>query len=504
MMRPERFDEPRRLRTPRCHLLIAVAAAWMVWLGGLAVQAADENEVEVAGQAVAVRLLPILQHGVEGKAQVEALVIDPEVRELIFYLDGEDVARRKRPPWNVKVPFASPAREQSLRVVAQGPGGRSLGDDTLVVNRRDPAFRVRITAITGDAVAGDVVIEGEVTLPRKGELETVRVLLNDRLVGMVEQTPFSVPVHIDRPTPEDIVQVEAILEDGRRREDLEVLRAPGFTDEVDVNLVQLQVLVTRKNGAPVADLKRDDFEVRQEGKVQPLQQLYVADDVSLVLGLALDSSGSMQRVWRSAQEAAGFFLQQTLQPRDRAFLVDFNTELSLVQPLTDDGQKLQAGLQEIRPEGGTALYDAVLFSLMQYADEPGRRALVVLTDGFDIHSQANPKRTVEMGRRLGVPVYIIAMPSAGGAASSGPGVQELKLLTEPTGGRLLRLGSGGGLERAFRHINLELRHQYVLTYYAEDLPADRRGAVKVTVPGRKDLEVRAVIPLDQVQRAEPR
>lgn len=492
------------LHRRRVELRHVLLAAFMMIVSTSGVAAADQgDEVEEGTDAAVVRLLPILQQGVTGKVQVETLVIDPSLRELVFYLDGDEVARRKRAPWNVKISFASPAREQVLKVVALGSSDRVLGEDTLEVNRHDPPFRVRITAIEGDAEAGDIVVRGEVTLPRKGELEMVKVLLNDQLTAMVEKSPFEVPVHIDAPKPEDIVQVVAYLEDGRQQEDLEVVRAPGFTDEVDVNLVQLQVLVTRKNGAPVADLKRDDFEIRQDGKVQSVQQLYVADDVALVLGLAMDSSGSMQRIWRTAQDAAGFFLQETLRPRDRAFVVDFNTELSLAQPLTGDSQKLYDSLAGIAPEGGTALYDAVLFSLMQYADEPGRRALVVLTDGFDSNSQANPKRTVEMGRRLGVPVYIIAMPSQGGAASSSAGVQELKLLTEPTGGRLLRLGSGGGLERAFRHINLELRHQYVLTYYVDTLPSDRRGAVKVTVPGRKDLEVRAVIPMDQVQRADP-
>lgn len=459
---------------------------------------AEDDEVGPA----AVRILPILEDEVSGKVQVETLVIDPDLRQLVFYLDGEKAASRNRPPWNARVTVADPPREQALRVEALGSGDKVLGDDTLIINRYDPPFRVQITAIEGDAEAGDVVLKGQVTLPRHGVLESVDVLLNDVSVAQVQETELEIPIRFDDPKPEDVVQVVATLEDGRKREDLEVLRAPGFVEEVDVNLVQLQVLVTRKNGAPVADLGLDDFQVVQDGKPQELHQLYLAQDVALVLGLALDTSGSMQRVWGQAMGAGRSFLDQTLTSKDRAFVVDFNTELELVQPLTGDRQALFDSFNAMQPDGGTALYDAVLYSLMQFTDEPGRRALVVLTDGFDINSQANPKRTVEMGRRLGVPVYVIAMPSAGAAASSSGAVQELKLLTEPTGGRLLRLGSGGGLERAFRHINLELRHQYVLTYYADALPKDRKGAVKVTVPGRKGLDVRAVIPLDLLEKAE--
>ena len=491
-------------RARRTAFGVAWSAAWLlivlalVGVPRLAAQDAPSADVP----PVVVRLLPILQGEVSGKTQVETLVIDQDVRQLVFYVDGEEAARRKRLPWNAEVTFAQPPKEQTLKVVALGSGDRVLAEDSLTVNRHEPVFEVHITAIEGDAATDQMVVVGEVTLPRQGELEAVQVLLNDAPVATVGETRFAVPLPIASPSGEDFVQVVATLRDGRQRQDTELLKTPKFGEELNINLVQLQVLVTQRNGAPVADLKRDDFEVHQDGAVQTLQQLQVAADVALVLGLALDSSGSMTPLWASAQQAAYDFLGQTLGPRDRAFVVEFNTELRLRQALTGDRQALFDSLAEIVPDGGTALYDAVLFSLMQFTDEPGRRALVVLTDGYDANSSANPKRAVEIGRRLGVPVYVIAMPAAGRGGSRGPGVQELKLLTEPTGGRLLRLGPGGGLERAFRQINLELRHQYVLTYYADRLPGEGRQGVKVTIPGRKDLEVRAVIPLDQVQRAE--
>ncbi len=486
----------RRGWTSRLGLMLLLAL--LGWLLGVRCLDAQDGLADEPSPTV-VRLLPILGEQVSGKTQVETLVIDQDVRQLVFYLDGEPVARRKRLPWNADVIFAKPPREQVLRVVALGPGDRALGEDSLAINRREPVFAVRILALEGDPDSGQMMLRGEVTLPRQGELARVEVRLNEHLIANLEQTEILLPIPVDTPSVEDFVQVVAHLEDGRQREDSELLLAPQFGDEVDINLVQLQVLVTQRNGAPVADLKRDDFKVQQDGAVQTLEQLQLAEDVALVLGLALDSSGSMARQWQTAQGAAYDFLGQTLEPRDRAFVVDFNTELQLRQALTGDRQKLFDSLAEIVPDGGTALYDAVLFSLMQFTDQPGRRALVVLTDGFDVNSLANPKRTVEMGRRLGVPVYVIAIPSPGGGGSPGPGVQELKLLTEPTGGRLLRLGAGGGLQRAFRQINVELRHQYVLTYYAERRPGEG-SKIKVTLPGRKNLEVRAVVPLDQVQR----
>jgi hypothetical protein len=156
-------------------------------------------------------------------------------------------------------------------------------------------------------------------------------------------------------------------------------------------------------------------------------------------------------------------------------------------------------------QGMTAIYDSVLFSLLQFRNTPGRRALVVLTDGFETSSKANPQRAVEFGRKLGVPVYVLALPAPGGGGRGGFGgaaspLQELKLLTEPTGGRMLRIGSGGGLGRAFAQIGAELRHQYILTYYTNEPPTGTgKKEVRILVPGHKNAEVRAILALDQIQ-----
>ena len=130
---------------------------------------------------------------------------------------------------------------------------------------------------------------------------------------------------------------------------------------------------------------------------------------------------------------------------------------------------------------------------------------MVLTDGVDSSSTSNPKRVIEFGRKLGVPLYVVALPGPGrmmpSAAMGGvqASVHDLKLLTDPTGGRLLRTGSAEGIARAFAQINSELRHQYVLTYYTDDPPVDDpRRQVTVRVKDRKDVEVRSVLALDQV------
>jgi VWFA-related protein len=471
-----------------------------------AARADDSFDSETQGLAT-VRLLVSPGQEFSGKTQIEALVIEPDIRKLEFYVDGEVLAVRRRPPWNVKVTLADPPQEQVLLVKAYDGNGLH-GTDTVVLNRVDPPFRVHLTNLEKDLTAKSIKVRGEVSIPRKAELEKVEIFLNEQRVSMAMTRDFDLEIPWNEATPQDFVRAVAILADGRVVEDVELLAAPqgGLAEEIDVNLVQLQTLVVQKNGAPIQDLTVEDFEIQQGGRNQKIERLFVAEDVALVLGLVLDSSGSMRNIWGATQQAAEQFLTATMGRRDRSFVVNFAEEVKLIAPLSHDLDMLIESLGNIEPDGGTALYDAVLFSLLQFRDEPGRRALVVLTDGFDVLSSANPKRAVEFGRKLGVPVYIIALDdprlrSARPAAVGGSGsaVQELKLLTEPTGGRLLRVSPNAeAIDRAFRQINHELRHQYVLTYYTEKLPDDKKELVKVRVPGQKGAEVRAVFGLDQI------
>jgi VWFA-related protein len=183
----------------------------------------------------------------------------------------------------------------------------------------------------------------------------------------------------------------------------------------------------------------------------------------------------------------------------------------LLQAPTGDRAALDWALDRLEPHGGTALYDSILFSLLQYDGEPGRRAMIVLTDGLDSESRSDPRRTIDLGRRLGVPVYVIALSGGGGGMQQGPGVRrsaastaelaeeaarrnQLKLVTDPTGGRLFHVVSVEQVARAFAEIQEELRRQYVLTYYS-DRPAGEPAAPEVRVR-RQGMEVRSAVPLD--------
>ncbi len=485
---------------PTLPLICIVAWVAAVSTAAVAVAAPSPSSPPDVVDRPAIRILPPSSN-VEGRTRVEFLIIDRAVARLEATVDGEPAGKRKRPPWQVEVDFASPAREQVLEVIAYDASGKKLGDHALTVNLYDPPLRLRITALTANATGDAIEVTSEVSVPRKASLRQVRFFVNEQELEQRRTAPFVAT--LARPStvaPDDYVRVVAELADGRTVEDVELLSARGVSDEVEVNLVQVQTLVTSRNGVPERNLSQADFDVRQRGTPQVIDRVYAAGDLALVLGLVVDASGSMGPVWNSAINAARQFIAQTITDRDRAFVIDFDTQLRLTQAITHDRTALDQALESVVPEGGTALFDAILYGLLQYADEPGRRALVVVTDGLDFGSTADPDRTIDIARRLGVPVYVIALPRSGGGGGGEATniVHTLKLLTDPSGGRLLRLRGHQGLARAFQQIADELRSQYVITYYTDTPPSEGRRGLEVRVKNRKDLEVRAVLPLDLI------
>ncbi len=482
---------------------------------GTADRRSEHADTARSARPATIRILPPEKGHREllsGRVLIQTLTIDPQIAVVEFLLDGAEADRSTRPPFEARIELADPPREHTIEVKAYGARGAYAGSDRIVLNRLDPPFAVRLAGISPIGSGGEqaVRVEAGISVPRSETLERVEFYRTEQLVAVFEhfegQTgPSGVRnVIADVPTsgvsPQDFIRVVARLGDGRELEDVELLQGAEFSSEIDVQLVQLQVLVVDRGGDPVAGLRPEDFEVREDGERRQVENLYVSNDVPLSLGLAIDSSGSMEPIWQQTNSIAAAFFDGALTWRDQAFLVDFDSTLRLVQPLTGSKSLLARGLERLFPQGNTALYDAILFSLLQYGDAPGRRALVVVTDGYDSNSRSDPTRAIDFGKRLGVPVYVVAMRSIG----FGPTTMEdanlrnsMRLITGPTGGRLFQIESIDQMARVFDHIEEELRRQYVLTYYSErPFGAAVEPDVRVT---RKGLKVRSALPLEAIE-----
>ncbi len=204
-----------------------------------------------------------------------------------------------------------------------------------------------------------------------------------------------------------------------------------------VDLVTLGVTITDKSGGLVTDLTRDDFQVVEDGASQRLE--YFASGAgeeaiaALHPGLMLDTSASMERDLRLARSAAIKFLN--LLPRSEDItLVDFDTEVRVTRYPQRDFPRVVERIRNRKPEGWTALYDALGVYLDGAAGQQGRPVLVMYTDGADSRSSLSLRETVELLKASHATVYAVGLVENAGSARM-ESQQRLRLLAETTGGQ---------------------------------------------------------------------
>jgi len=273
------------------------------------------------------------------------------------------------------------------------------------------------------------------------------------------------------------------------------------TFKAGVERVQVTAVVTRKNGQPVTNLVRDDFELLDNGAARPILE-FRSEPTPAALGLLVDYSGSMNVASRiSAARAVADHLLAWLTPGvDRVGLYAFDTRLQELQPLQPAPGDVLHLLQTTKPFGSTSLYDAIAGAGRRIAEEAGtRRAVVALTDGGENSSRLSAAEVTNIASSIDVPVYIVVVVSpfdregvtpaedkiATDALSAGP----LGNLAHWTGGEIFLASSPAHTSLAARQIITELRHQYFIGFEPDN---SRPGWHPISVRTRqKDLIVRA-------------
>jgi VWFA-related protein len=273
--------------------------------------------------------------------------------------------------------------------------------------------------------------------------------------------------------------------------------APDDTSRIvlEVNRVNLLFTVTDKKGRFITDLTRDDFEIYENKKPQNIMQFTAESDLPLRLAILIDTSNSIRDRFHFQQEAAEEFIRVALRPEaDKAMVVSFDSSPELVSDLTGDTRQLEKAIEDLRPGGGTSLYDAVFFAcrdkLMQ--DQPlhkFRRAMVILSDGDDNQSRYTRDQALEMAQKGDVVIYTI---STNRSHIPTDGDKVMKYYAAETGGVPFFPFEAADLSQDFTNVANELRHQYNVYYRPDPLIADGRyHPVSVRVRGRKDLIVHA-------------
>jgi len=378
-----------------------------------------------------------------------------------FSLDGREITRA-RVPFSAVLDFGAVPERHTIGVVAFDRKGKELGRASRIVNEGGETFWLRLVEPREDWVNGPTRVSVDLRVPLANRVQRVVISWNDAERAVLTSPPWKTTVKI----PENevgFVRAVAELDDGRTSEDAVLLNA-GSLYQSDVQLVQLPITIFGSYSS---------IAVREGKKERRVESIATAAETPLTVGLLIDASDSMAATLPDLQEAAIRFLDTMLGPRDRAFIISFETRAHLLQPATKDASMLRESIMRIRPEGLTSLYDAMALGLLQFEGVKGRRAMIVFTDGLDRTSEYEAKEVGDLARRVSVPVHVI-----------GSSEEPVKRVAEMTGGTSQMLERLDDLPAIFTRIEAALRAQ-VLAFIRTE-PAKKENewhAVQVEVKG---------------------
>jgi Ca-activated chloride channel family protein len=264
----------------------------------------------------------------------------------------------------------------------------------------------------------------------------------------------------------------------------------------EVDLVSIAVTIVDQQGNLVSGLSQQDFEIYEDGKLQAVRYFAPGHDgglpIALHVALLFDTSGSMGQDIRLSRTSAIKFLNALPQAQDMT-LVEFDTEVRLSRYSQDDFARLVERIRSRKPQGFTALYDALGTYLAGAAELDGHKVLVLYTDGGDTRSSMSWSETLDLLKASDVTVYAIGFLGHQSSVSQGSQRRQLQQIAEITGGQAFFPRGGKDVDAAYEDILAELQAQYLMGYVSTNPRMDggwRKVEIKLTSPELKRTRVR--------------
>jgi len=283
------------------------------------------------------------------------------------------------------------------------------------------------------------------------------------------------------------------------------------TIRLGTQLVNVLFSVTDNQNRYLGSLVKDDIEVLENGQRQEIFAFRKEFDLPLTLAMLIDVSGSEQYTLPLLKDAGGNFVDSVLRPgKDTAAVVRFEGEATVVQGLTSNPSRVRRGLDELSiivpppspvyggatppingrsRQGRTSLWDSIVATCSDLlASEPGRKTIILLTDGQDTSSRLRIGDAIDEALRAEVVIYSIGIGDPGfGGVNEGA----LKKLSEATGGQAIFPRRGRDLDQAFIQLEQDLRQQYLLAYEPRnDLSDGTFRKIEIRVTNQKDAKIR--------------
>lgn len=278
----------------------------------------------------------------------------------------------------------------------------------------------------------------------------------------------------------------------------------GADDVVKItsNLVTVPASVVDAQGRAITDLKLEDFELRVDGQPKNISEIS-RSEVPVTLALLFDNSESLQSAREFEKQAAIRFFRSVIRPIDRAAIYSVATEVDLVQPLTNSVPSLVHTIEHFgKPEGATKLLDAIIEASKYLRPYPGRKVIVIVSDGEDTISDTSFDETLRRVLAADCQIYAVQTKqieyvmltgeTANANVRSLAAERRLQDLTSHTGGAVYTPLQTSDLDAAFSQISADLSQQYILSYYPTDDRADGRfRTISVRIATRPNMKVRA-------------
>ena len=248
------------------------------------------------------------------------------------------------------------------------------------------------------------------------------------------------------------------------------------TLKVSVDLVNVPFSVADRRGRFVPGLRAEHFVVEEDGKRQRIQYFAHENELPLTIGILIDTSPSVRPVFDEEKATAVSFLESILRREDLALVIGFDRSVTLAQDYTENTRLLKTAIDELEIGGGTSLFDAVyLASKEKLAEEAGRKAIILISDGEDTTSKVKFNEALIAAHRGDAVIYSISNSGRGlfyRGRGRGGDTGTLKKFSEETGGSMFFVDGKNSFKRIFDQIAQELRTQYSLGYVSSNFSRD--------------------------------
>lgn len=334
----------------------------------------------------------------------------------------------------------------------------------------DSLLSIRLTSPLGRlGTPGTVRIVAQLTRPQDAVILPVSFFVDGELLGVDDQgPPFAVDWEDRNPFEQRVISVEVVDTTGRTARDAVTLEAFDILEVSQITSVLLEAAVYDKNHRFVHGLSRSHFRLTEDEVPQRID-LVAKDTIPSTFGLLIDSSRSMSRslpfVRRSAEQ-----LTTHLRPDDRVIVAPFALGLKTITGPTDDLTTVSEAIATIDAGGGTAILDSLVELAQRLDGLEGRRAIILVTDGYDEDSEIGLDKALATLQETDVAVYVVAIGGVAGVVLDGRSL--LRRLAAETGGMAFFPKRAAELVAVYDALATDAQNRYVIAYTPSDQTID--------------------------------